>query len=77
MHANRDVTEETERLLRTLNAVTTPLILISNEVGMGIVPHSPLGRRFRDEQGRLNQRIAKACARVEFIASGLPLRLKG
>ncbi len=77
MHANRDVAEETERLLRTLNSVATPLILISNEVGMGIVPQSSLGRRFRDEQGRLNQRVAKACVRVEFIASGLPLRLKG
>ena len=77
MHAERDVAEETERLVQTLNSVTTPLILISNEVGMGIVPQTALGRRFRDEQGRLNQRVANACVRVEFIASGLPLRLKG
>ena len=77
MHAERDVAEETERLVQTLNSITTPLILISNEVGMGIVPQTALGRRFRDEQGRLNQRVANACARVEFIASGLPLRLKG
>ena len=77
MHAGRDVAQETEQLVQILSAVTTPLIIISNEVGMGIVPQSPLGRRFRDEQGRLNQRIAQACARVEFVASGLPLRLKG
>lgn len=77
MHAEMDIAAETERLMQTLRSVETPLILISNEVGMGIVPDSSLGRRFRDEQGRLNQLIAEACARVEFVASGLPLRLKG
>ena len=54
-----------------------PMILVSNEVGLGIVPETPLGRTFRDAQGRLNQAVARVCDRVEFIAAGLPLMLKG
>ena len=44
---------------------------------MGLVPETPLGRAFRDEQGRLNQRVAEAVDKVEFVAAGLPLVLKG
>jgi len=44
---------------------------------MGLAPTTPLGRAFRDEQGRLNQRIAAAADRVEFVAAGLALTLKG
>jgi adenosylcobinamide kinase/adenosylcobinamide-phosphate guanylyltransferase len=76
MQAGLDVGEEVQKLARSVEAVTTPLVLVSNEVGMGIVPESPLGRQFRDEQGRLNQVIAAACDRVEFVAAGLPLGLK-
>ncbi|MEL7028926.1 MAG: bifunctional adenosylcobinamide kinase/adenosylcobinamide-phosphate guanylyltransferase, partial [Pseudomonadota bacterium] len=54
-----------------------PLILVSNEVGLGLAPQTPLGRAFRDAQGRLNQAIAGVCDRVEFLAAGLPMRLKG
>lgn len=52
------------------------LVLVSNEVGWGIVPENKLARLFRDEQGRLNQRIAALCDEVTLVAAGLPLRLK-
>lgn len=60
---------------RTLPPVT--LIFVSNEVGMGLVPETPLGRAFRDRQGRLNARLAAIADRVEFVAAGLPIVLKG
>lgn len=77
MHADRDVAVETEALIRRLKNAVGPVVLVSNEVGLGLVPEKPLGRRFRDAQGRLNQEIAAVCHRVEFIAAGLPLTLKG
>lgn len=52
-------------------------VLVSNEVGMGIVPENALGRAFRDHQGILNQRIAQAADHVVFVAAGLPMSLKG
>lgn len=51
-------------------------MLVSNEVGLGIVPENALGRRFRDAAGRMNQAVAAAVDEVQFIAAGLPLRLK-
>ena len=53
------------------------LILVSNEVGMGIVPLGEINRQFQDEQGRLNQAVAAIADKVSFIAAGLPLKLKG
>lgn len=76
MFTNRDLASETTKLVRTIEAVDTPLILVSNEVGMGIVPDTPIGREFRDEQGRLNQRVAAVCQRVEFVVAGLSMPLK-
>ncbi|MEM7544314.1 MAG: bifunctional adenosylcobinamide kinase/adenosylcobinamide-phosphate guanylyltransferase [Pseudomonadota bacterium] len=76
MAAGRDVEAETTALITALGRATTPVILVSNEIGLGLVPMEPLSRRFRDEQGRLNQRIATAATHVEFVAAGLPLRLK-
>ncbi len=68
---------ETEALLETLPALPGRIILVSNEVGWGIVPMHPISRLFADEQGRLNQRIAAVCDRVTLVAAGLPLALKG
>jgi adenosylcobinamide kinase/adenosylcobinamide-phosphate guanylyltransferase len=51
--------------------------IVSNEVGLSIVPENALARRFRDEQGRLNQRLAQLAHKVVFVAAGLPLTLKG
>jgi adenosylcobinamide kinase / adenosylcobinamide-phosphate guanylyltransferase len=53
------------------------LIIVSNEVGMGIVPLGEINRQFQDEQGRLNQAVAQIADKVSFIAAGLPLTLKG
>jgi adenosylcobinamide kinase/adenosylcobinamide-phosphate guanylyltransferase len=53
-----------------------PTVLVSNEVGLGIVPQTPLGRSFRDDAGRLNQRMAARAEQVVFMIAGLPLTLK-
>ncbi len=67
---------ETADLLATLPALPGHIILVANEVGLGIVPDNALARRFRDEAGRLNQALAESCERVTFVAAGLPLVLK-
>lgn len=77
MHHDRDLVEETKRLCTAISSLPIPIILVSNEVGLGLVPETPLGRAFRDAQGRLNQEMASLCDRVEFIAAGLPIVLKG
>ncbi len=76
LHEGRDAGSESSRLLAAIGASPARLILVSNEVGLGIVPATPLGRSFRDEQGRLNQRVAEAADRVILLAAGLPLALK-
>ncbi|MEM8617129.1 MAG: bifunctional adenosylcobinamide kinase/adenosylcobinamide-phosphate guanylyltransferase [Pseudomonadota bacterium] len=76
MHHELNVSNETQRLCQLIAAVPIPIILVSNEVGMGLVPETPLGRAFRDEQGRLNQAVARVCGCVEFVAAGLSLSLK-
>lgn len=68
---------ETAALIAALGELPGRIILVSNEVGWGIVPMNPLARLFADEQGRLNQRVAAACGRVTLVAAGLPLTLKG
>lgn len=75
--AERDPEAETAGLCEALGQAAGPVVLVSNEVGMGLVPQTPLGRRFRDAQGRLNQAVAAAVPSVVFVAAGLPLRLKG
>ncbi|HEX5539006.1 MAG TPA: bifunctional adenosylcobinamide kinase/adenosylcobinamide-phosphate guanylyltransferase [Methylophilaceae bacterium] len=71
-----DWQHERSALLETLPGLPGNIILVSNEVGMGIVPLGEINRRFQDEQGRLNQALAAACDEVTFIAAGLPLKLK-
>jgi adenosylcobinamide kinase / adenosylcobinamide-phosphate guanylyltransferase len=75
--AGRPTAGETGALCRTLREAAGPVVLVSNEVGMGLVPETPLGRRFRDAAGWLNQDVAALADRVVFVAAGLPLVLKG
>jgi adenosylcobinamide kinase/adenosylcobinamide-phosphate guanylyltransferase len=76
MAAERDIEAETAALTTTLASLDCSVVLVSNEVGLGIVPDNALARRFRDHAGRLNQAVAAAADRVVFVAAGLPLILK-
>lgn len=76
MHAECDVDRAIDALCEVLAAPAGPVVLVSNEVGLGLVPETALGRQFRDWQGRVNQRVAAICRRVVFVAAGLPLILK-
>lgn len=68
-----DMTLKLEQALAARDGVT---VLVSNEVGLSIVPDNELARRFRDAQGILNQRLAACCGRVVFMVAGLPLTVK-
>lgn len=68
---------ECDKLLETLPKLQSEIILVSNEVGMGIVPLGEINRKFQDEQGRLNQAVARIADTVTFVTAGLPLKLKG
>ena len=70
------LSNEISALLETLPRLSGQILLVSNEVGQGIVPANPLARRFRDEAGRLHQAVAARCNRATFIITGLPLTLK-
>ena len=74
--AERNIEAQSLILLQALASLQGPVVLVSNEVGGGIVPESALGRAFRDAQGRLNQQVAQACDRVVLVSAGLPLQLK-
>lgn len=76
MLAGRNVEAESERLIGALSVARQPIVAVSNEVGLGLVPETPLGRAFRDAQGRLNQRVAAVADHAVFMAAGLPLSLK-
>jgi adenosylcobinamide kinase / adenosylcobinamide-phosphate guanylyltransferase len=76
MLAGQEPGEATEALVRATAEAAGPLILVSNEVGQGIVPSTPLGRAFRDAQGRLNQEIAAVCDAVILVVAGCPTLIK-
>jgi adenosylcobinamide kinase/adenosylcobinamide-phosphate guanylyltransferase len=75
--AAADLQKACEHLAAVLEQTATPTILISNEVGLGIVPENPLARQFRDLLGWLHQRLAKAADLVVLMVAGLPLKIKG
>jgi adenosylcobinamide kinase/adenosylcobinamide-phosphate guanylyltransferase len=76
MHAGRDPATETDHLVAALATAAGPVVLVANEVGLGIVPENALARRFRDAAGQVNRRIAQIADEVQLIAAGLPLMLK-
>ena len=75
--SDHEIVNEVSKLTDTVNHGQTSFIFVSNEVGMGIVPVDPLGRRFRDLAGMANQKIAEAAQTVIFMVSGIPIFLKG
>jgi adenosylcobinamide kinase/adenosylcobinamide-phosphate guanylyltransferase len=76
MLAEHDVDQECRQLAELLGRPRGPWFVVSNEVGLGIVPDNPLGRAFRDAQGRLNQMVAAQADSVLLMVAGLPLRVK-
>jgi len=76
MHHGRDIKAEVDGLCAALAGIGHEVVLVSNEVGLSIVPENEMARRFRDEQGLMNQRIAALADEVYFVAAGLPLALK-
>ncbi|KMO19405.1 bifunctional adenosylcobinamide kinase/adenosylcobinamide-phosphate guanylyltransferase [Methylobacterium platani] len=72
-----DLAAEVDGLVEACRAAAGPLVLVSNEVGLSIVPENALARRFRDEAGRLHQRLAAIADRAVLVVAGLPMILKG
>jgi adenosylcobinamide kinase/adenosylcobinamide-phosphate guanylyltransferase len=77
MHHERDLKAEVAKLCAAVAGCPAEVILVSNEVGLSIVPENAMARRFRDEQGLANQALAAISEKVYFVAAGLPLKLKG
>lgn len=76
--AERNVAEAVDELIETLEAIdTAQVVLVSNEVGLGIVPDNAMARMFRDLAGAAHQRLAEICSDVFFVVAGLPMTLKG
>ena len=77
MHHGHDVDAAREALLESLAAASGPVVLVANEVGLGIVPDNAMARAFRDHAGRLNQAVARTASQVYFVAAGIPMAIKG
>jgi adenosylcobinamide kinase / adenosylcobinamide-phosphate guanylyltransferase len=76
MLAEKDIEAESANLIRVAAQAKTQIIVITNEVGCGIVPENALARRFRDEAGRLNQKFAEQAEEVHWMTFGISLRMK-
>jgi adenosylcobinamide kinase/adenosylcobinamide-phosphate guanylyltransferase len=76
MASGRPIEAQTDRLVAALGAVAGPVAIVSNEVGSGIIPANALARRYADELGTLNQRVAEVVDRVVLMVAGMPLLLK-
>jgi len=76
MHAGRNWEHEVDALAATLFNLKSPVVLVTNEVGLGIVPDNALARSYRDAAGIMNQTIAEFADEVEFVVAGLPMKLK-
>lgn len=76
MHHGREVLPEVERLAEVMRSVPGDVVLVSNEVGQGIVPDNAMARAFRDHQGRCNQVMAAVCGTVVLVIAGIPLSVK-
>lgn len=77
MHAGADIDEATDNVLRSLDDhCAMSVVFVSNELGLGLVPETPLGRSFRDAMGRMNMAVAARADRVIFMVAGLPLIMK-
>ena len=77
MMEEKDVLQEGAALVSTLPSLSGLIVLVSSEVGMGLVPDNYMARAFRDHAGRLHQQIAAIADEVYFVAAGLPLKMKG
>ena len=73
---NEDTVVATKELIKVLEKRSDPVVLVTNEVGSGIVPENALARRFRDEAGRMNQIISQVADEVYLSVSGIPLQIK-
>ena len=76
MHREHEVDTACEALLESLGCASGPVVVVANEVGLGIVPDNAMARAFRDHAGRLNQAVAAAARSVYFVAAGLPMIVK-
>jgi adenosylcobinamide kinase/adenosylcobinamide-phosphate guanylyltransferase len=76
LHAGLDLDEATDDMLDAAAGLSTAIVFVSNELGLGVVPETALGRSFRDTMGRLNMRVAERADRVIFMVAGLPLTMK-